>query len=145
MRIEDLEDKLIETVKTAMPYLRYVDTYQGELDETNIVQFVKNFPAVLIYMEESRYLNRAWPLKWQSVEITILVCDRNLRGNKSARRGDRSNPGTYGMLQDLFDTLFGKDLGLAMDALDILSETALINTSKLAVYAARYKTKFAKN
>jgi phage gp37-like protein len=144
MKIEDLEDTLIETVKTAMPYLRYVDTYQGELDEANIIQFVKNFPAVLIYMEESKYLNRAWPLKWQSVDITILVCDKNLRGNKSARRGDTTNPGAYRILQDLFDALFSKDLGLAIDPFDVISERALINSSRLAVYAASYKTKFAK-
>ncbi|MCL4492333.1 MAG: DUF1834 family protein [Nitrospirae bacterium] len=140
-----IEDAMINALKQGMPYLKYADTYQGELDEKSIAQFVVNFPAVLVYMEKTKYTNRGYPKKWQDLEFTLLVCDKNLRGNKVARQGDLSNPGTYKMLDDVFSALFCKTLGLDIEEFDIDSEEALINSPRVSVYAAVYRTKAAKN
>ncbi|MEW6115385.1 MAG: phage protein Gp37 [Nitrospirota bacterium] len=145
MDIAVLEDKLIETLKQGMTYLKYADTYQGELDEKSIAQFAMNFPALLIYMEDTTYTNRSYPMMWQNAQFTILLCDRNLRGNKNARRGDLSNPGTYKMLADVYSLLHDKTLDLLTYPLVAVSEHALINSRQLSVYAAVYKTKQPKN
>ena len=146
MNKQTIEDALIDAIKQAMPYLRYVDTYQGELDEKSISQFVISFPAVLIYMERADYTDRGYPKKWLDIQYTILVCDKNLRGNKAARQGDSSNPGAYKMLDDVFEAIFCKTLGLNdIQEFDIESEEALINSSRVSVYAATYKTKAVKN
>jgi len=145
MTIEELEDALISKINASMTYLKKVSTYQGELDEEKIEQFIKNFPSVLIYMEKSDYIDRAMLKKWQDIKFTIFVCDKNLRGNKYARRGDASKPGTYKMLDDLFSALHGETLGLEIDPIDIQTEEAVLNTSKISVYAAVYRTRQAKN
>ena len=144
MNFADIENTLITTLKAAMPYLRFCDTYQGQLDDDNIMLFARNFPAALIYLERAKYTDRGYPLKWKHIEVTILVCDKNLRGNKNARQGDSTQPGTYKMLDDVYTALSNKDLGLAILPFDVDKEEALINTGKLSVYAAGYKSQFSK-
>lgn len=145
MKYKDVEDAVILRVKEAMPYLRYVDTYQGELEESKITQLAVNFPAALIFLGKAEGADRGYPMKWQKVECGILVCDRNLRGSKSARHGDARNPGTYQMLEDLFTTLYNQDLGLEMHPFDWEGDEAIINTAKFSIYQAVYLTQYAKN
>ena len=147
MDIETIEDELINTIKQNMSYLKTVDLYQGELDEDDIKKVARRFPAVLIYMEAADYVNRGYPLKWQKVSLTFLVCDKNLRTRKQVRRGSSTNPGTYKILKDLFDHIYNSDLGLTdqVHPLDIEREEAIVNRAGVSIYAATYKTQFAKN
>jgi len=147
MNIETIEDTLISLIKQNMNYLKTVDIYQGELDEDDIKSVVKRFPAVLIYMEAAKYSVRSAHLRWQKVTITFLVCDKNLRNRKQSRRGSTTNPGTYSILKDLFDLIFNSDLGLTgqIHPLDIEMEDAITNRKGASIYAATYKTQFAKN
>jgi phage gp37-like protein len=142
--IQTIEDTVITALKAGMPYLRYCDSYSGQLDEQSILMFVKNFPAVLVYLERSKYTNRGYPLKWRHIEFAIFVADKNSRGNKAARHGDLNNPGTYHMLNDVLGVLQDKNLGLTgIDPFDVDREDAVINSSKLALYGAIYKTKYS--
>lgn len=145
MNIAEIEATILDAIKRNLPYLKFAGNYNGQLDETQISQFALNFPAVLIYTEGMEYSHRSWPLLWQDLTINVLVCDKNLRGNEAARHGDLTSPGIYKMLEDVFTALFNQTLDMNIQPFDIVSEEALLNSNRMAVYMAKYKIQTAKN
>ena len=115
--------------------------YQGELDEDNLTQFIVQFPAILVAFGGSIYKEDAFPYMVEEMTYSLLINDRNMRGNEAARKGSPLTAGTYSLMQQVRDNLHGKRLGLSIDPLVLLRETALVNTKTVSIYSAEYMVK----
>lgn len=115
--------------------------YQGELDEDNLTQFIVQFPAILVAFGGSIYKEDAFPYMVEEMTYSLLINDRNMRGNEAARRGSPLTPGTYSLMQQVREKLHGKTLGLQVYPLVVLRETAIVNTKTVSIYSAEYMVK----
>ncbi len=121
--------------------VRKIAGYQGELDSENLTQFVIQFPAILVAFAGSAYKMDAYPYMIEELTYTILIADRNMRGNEAARKGAPRTVGTYTLMRQVRQLLHGKRLDLSMatsDPLTIVREVALVNTKTVSIYSAEY-------
>jgi len=79
------------------------------------------------------------------MHLTVLVCDRNLRGEEAARRGSPGSSGVYVLLEECRNRLHRQFLltGWTQAVLEDEQPLAYDPQNNLAVYAARYVIKRA--
>lgn len=99
--------------------LHGVATYAGEFDDLDsLAVAVRGFPAVWIVLAEMGKPERKAPDKWLApCTFGVMVGARSVRNTEAARRGGAAGlePGSYRLLQDMWDLFVGHDLGLAID------------------------------
>ena len=114
--IATIETAIVETIRAAnLPYLRYLGTYAGELDDEpeNIVRRV---PAVWVaYREESAPEPRntartRWTVR---AAFSVLAAARSLKNEEATRHGDRVQVGSYQILEDVRALIGMNDFGLS--------------------------------
>jgi phage gp37-like protein len=113
-----------------------LESYQGDW-QVDLRRETWRLPAVLVRLSRSRgeqVATRSYDL---TLELTVLVAVRMLRGEAAARR---EPGGVYDLLMGVRDALWHQDLGLELLPLALVGEEALLNNRELAVYAARYRT-----
>jgi phage gp37-like protein len=135
--LAQIEDAVLAALEEALndkaPTLR---TYQGGgLDDLR--QQTWPLPAVLVEMGQSRGYQVTLGSADLSLEITVLVMVRDLRGEALARR---EAGGAYELLEAVRAALWGQDLGLEVEPFSLVREEARLNTPELTVYAAHYRT-----
>lgn len=140
--IKDLEDAILAALANQMgSYVKTIESYQGQL-EADLGEFAWRLPATLVMLRATNAGKAAAHSYDLNLIFTIIVADRNLRGNVESRGG---STGAYQMLEDLRWALWDKDLGLEINPFVLLKEEALINNRQLAAFAADYQTQVVKN
>jgi phage gp37-like protein len=151
--IAAIEDAIAGRIsQAALPYLRTVGTYGGQLDgvASHIVQAL---PAIWVAFQGAGQPAPAgtshdvWhvPATW-----VVLAVSRSLRGEAAGRKGDGATPGTYQMLHDVTALLLGQDFedqGLEMSPLRPGRVRSLFNgrlqSSAISVYSQEWHTRYA--
>lgn len=88
--------------------LRSVDSYSGEFD-ARIDQAIQKFPAVWVaFAGAERPTTRGkgawdWPMRF-----AVIAAARNRRNERSRRRGDGGDPGSYQVTEDVAALLLGQ-------------------------------------
>jgi phage gp37-like protein len=132
-----VEDAVLAALKAEVgSQVKTLDTYQGDWLE-DLRQEGWRLPAVLVMLRQSRgelVANRSYDL---TLDFTVLVAVRQLRGEAQARRQEG---GAYQILEGVRRALWHQDLGLELLPFALMGEEALLNTQEFAVYAALYRT-----
>jgi len=131
--VEQLIDAMATALKAKFPNTE-VTVYGGELTEADkVMQLVPKIPALLIGYGGGNYKPRGTGnMHWRDVSLTVFSITRNLR--------DKTNTGALPVLESLFQTLQGNDLGLGIKPLEVIGDEALLNTKGVSVYALDVKT-----
>ena len=148
----EIENALLKTIRESATigllkhggYSRTIESYGGQF-ELALDEVIILYPCVFVALAEETIepltqqgSSDVHPSTW-----TVLVADRNLRGNAAARRGDVQNPGAYQMMDDARNLLQGHALGLiGFDRLQLTKRTALLQQRDLAVYALEFTTQY---
>jgi phage gp37-like protein len=95
------------------------------------------FPAVLVQLAQSRGEQVTLGSYDLSLEFTVLVMVRHLRGEAAGRRDAN---GIYQILAGVRQALWHQDLGLELQPLNLIREEPLLSNQEFSVYAAHYGT-----
>jgi phage gp37-like protein len=137
-----LEDAVLAALQAEVgPQVKTLATYQGDWLE-DLRQEGWRLPAVLVMLSQSRAEQvgaRSYDL---TLNFTVLVAVRQLRGEAEARRQEG---GAYQLLEGIRRALWHQDLGLELLPLALVGEDPWLNTQEFAVYAARYRTAAVKD
>jgi len=138
MDFEQIEDKIIDEIKSALTYVRTIETYAGQL-EADIEKLPVNFPAVYVVYAGSA-LDWVDALNFsEAAEFSVLVCAKDVRGHKEARKG---TAGCYQMIRDVLSALTNNSLGLDIEKMQPVRAALVYITKSTAVYGIDFKTNF---
>ncbi|OPX20372.1 MAG: hypothetical protein BZ151_04400 [Desulfobacca sp. 4484_104] len=134
---KEIEDAILSALADRLgSYVKTIDSYQGQL-EADLEKFPWRLPATLVMLRETSVEKATSHTYDLSLTFTVIVADRNLRGN---REGRLSNVGIYRMLEDVRGALWDQDLGLDINPLTLVKEEAVLNNRQMVVFAADYQT-----
>ncbi|MBI4822664.1 MAG: DUF1834 family protein [Nitrospirae bacterium] len=137
MDFEQIEDKLIETLKS-IPYLKTVETYAGQL-EAEIESLPIRFPACYVVYGGSNFDWLDGPNHQETVDFTVLVAGKNLRGSSSLRK---DSGGAYDLINDVTATLTNKNFDLDIERLKPMKVALVFISKTVAVYGIDFQTSF---
>jgi len=127
LTIGGIEDAIKARIEQASAFgelgyrIASVATYNGEFDDLeSLAKALRVLPAVWVVLAASGKPERKGGDKWKvPVTFAVMVGSRNVRSEHAARRDSQTahglEPGTYRLLQDMWDLFVGQDLGLAID------------------------------
>ncbi len=124
-----LESRLGSQIKT-------LETYQGDWLE-DLRRQSWRLPAVLVMLRRSRADQVAARSYDLTLDFTVLVAVRHLRGEAAARRQEG---GVYQIMAGVREALWHQDLGLELLPFTLVGEEALLHNQEFAVFAALYRT-----
>ncbi len=132
-----VEDAVVAALRQELEdQVQTLATYQGDW-LTDLTRQVWRFPAVLVQLRQSRGLQVTLGSYDLSLNFTVLVVARQLRGEAEGRR---EAGGIYEILAGVRQALWHQDLGLDLQPLDLIREEPLLNNQEFSVYAAHYGT-----
>lgn len=135
--LKTIEDAVLAALQARLGEMSgTLTTYQGDW-RADLGRQTWRFPAVLVMLEQSRGEQVGLRSCDLTLDFTVLVAVRNLRGDPEARRGEA---GAYPLLLEIREALWFQDLGLALQPLSLLKEEPIRNDQEFSVYAARYRT-----
>ena len=143
MTYAELEDAILtalEPLKTD-PGVRTLDSYGGQFSEEVLRagQMLVNYPAILVYIERLSSAEFDMCNDMVEVQVSIFMADRNLRGEKAARRGDSGSdhPGVYRLLEKAREALNGASVPGFDDCLVLTEEALWFYSAQTATCVAR--------
>lgn len=156
--IEDAIVKRIQDAAAAAPGFGYklatVASYGGHLDDPDLAQVIRAFPAVWVtYAGGPKPVKaNASGSKWKTGATFAVMCgSRNIRGERATRQGVTAagvikEVGVYQMLEDVSRILKHQDLGLPIYRLVPGATRTLYNTrlgsNGMAVFAREFHTMY---
>lgn len=125
--------------------LKTLETYAGQLDVDDIESVTFRFPCVYVVVPKLALTETNRYDKY-SMDITLIVGDRNVRGSSAAVRGDATSPGVYALLEKIREKLHRKQLASGWAPLTMVSESSLVYApdASICLYTAEYTTKTVK-
>ena len=143
---EQLENAVIaalEPLKDAG--LKTLETYSGQLDVDDIEAVTFQFPCVYVVVPDLSLIDVNRYDKYR-MELTLIIGDRNVRGNAAAARGDASSPGVYALLETIRGKLHRQKIMDGWTPLALKSESSLVYAPKASIclYTAAYETRTVK-
>lgn len=132
-----VEDAVLAALGAGLGSLvKTLETYQGDW-RADLKQESWRLPAVLVMLQRSE-AQQITPRSYDvSLDFTLLVATRQLRGEHAGRRQEG---GVYQILAGIRQALWHQDLGLELQPFTLVREEPLLNTREFTVYAARYRT-----
>ncbi|MFH1984123.1 MAG: phage protein Gp37 [Pseudomonadota bacterium] len=144
--IDDIEDTIITALAPlklpASLGVRTIKTYQDDLeftDKEKIKKLLTLLPAIFVIYGGSGYTPHG-DRKTEAMVYSIFVCDKTVKDEAEARRGGKTNPGTYAMLRAVRALLYGQQLSLEITPLELQRESPVFIGGGISVYAADYST-----
>ena len=132
-----LEEAALSALQEQLAYqVNTLESYQGDW-RGDLQGEGWRLPAVLVMLASTRSeaaTVRSYDL---TIDFTLLVVVRQLRGEASGRRQDG---GAYQILAGIRQALWHQDLGLEVLPLALVREEPLLNNREFTVYAAQYRT-----
>jgi len=138
--ITEIESGIINRLKTQLTYLKTCKSL-GEVLSNDAADFAVQTPAAYVVYEGGRYEHTMSGTQDRWMNFAVIVVAKNLRGDEEARRGQGTAKGAYDLLDDARATLSNNAVGLTIDPLLPVDETAIENTEKSAAYAIRFATR----
>ena len=141
MDFEQIEDKIIDALKTSITYARTILTYAGELDGS-VEELAIAYPAIFTMFAGSQY-GLVDGNDYNEVDIfSVIVASKNLRGNEAMRKD--ASIGCYKMIKDVLACIAGQNFNLDIERMKPL-ETRLLYVSKtITYYGIEFQTNFDK-
>jgi len=99
-----------------------VATYAGEFDDlASLSNVIRTLPGVWVVLDALGKPERKGRDKWKvPATFVVMVGARNPRSAEAARHGVQTahglEPGSYRMLQDIWDLFTAQDMGIAVEA-----------------------------
>lgn len=141
-----VEDVVIAAVRAALPYLRGVHAYAGELGGKDLDE-VKNrlrgqAPAVLVATSDSRQnLDIQARRMVKDVDVELHLVSGNMRSRESKLRTPED--GIYQMADDIEKLLLGRESGLDdTGRFGFVSERKVVHEPDLAIWTVTYRVPF---
>ena len=139
-----IEDEIITALTAALTgdgtaQVKTLKTYGGELSGDDVNALARHLPAVFVIYNGSRYEDHG-STRREFIRYVLFVADKSLRSEAEARRGLDLNPGTYKILNDCRDALYGKDFALDIDPFRLVSEQNIYTDNVLSVYSQEWET-----
>jgi len=132
-----LEEAALAALQEQLAYqVNTLESYQGDW-RGDLQGGGWRLPAVLVMLASTRSeaaTVRSYDL---TIDLTLLVVVRQLRGEASGRRQEG---GAYQILAGIRQALWHQDLGLEVLPLALVREEPLLNNREFTVYAAQYRT-----
>jgi len=132
-----LEEAALSALQEQLAYqVNTLESYQGDW-RGDLQGEGWRLPAVLVMLASTRSeaaTVRSYDL---TIDFTLLVVVRQLRGEASGRREEG---GAYQILAGIRQALWHQDLGLEILPLALVREEPLLNNREFTVYAAQYRT-----
>jgi len=132
-----LEEAALAALQEQLAYqVNTLESYQGDW-RGDLQGEGWRLPAVLVMLASTRSeaaTVRSYDL---TIDLTLLVVVRQLRGEASGRRQEG---GAYQILAGIRQALWHQDLGLEVLPLALVREEPLLNNREFTVYAAQYRT-----
>jgi len=120
--------------------VRVIKTYQGDLEtEEQVRKALSLFPGLFVSWAGAGYRNAGCCQYVEEDLYCIMVADKSLRGDGSARHGSITNPGVYTLLDQVRQELNNHVLSAALSPMEIDSERPLYFSPGVSVYGAYYK------
>jgi|Deesub1362B_J571_1020462.scaffolds.fasta_scaffold00591_28 phage gp37-like protein len=141
--IKQIEDAILNALKNSSEIQNLnvgkIETFTGDYKE--IPEIVMKYPFILV-----NYVEETWDPKTQKefdreLRFSILVGARTLKGVEHEKRKEG---GVYDIIEAVYTTLAGKNLGLDISPFEVIFGRALIVEKGLFVYGIDIKTKFEK-
>jgi len=134
-----IEDAVISSL-SSISGLRTIDAYSGQLDVDDLEELTLQFPCIYVTANDldikacNRYDNL-------TVEFSLIVGDKNIRGAKAAARGDGSSPGVYELLHQSRCALHRRVLVAGWTPAALLKARPLVYAPKhsICLYEANYR------
>jgi|Deesub1362A_J573_1020465.scaffolds.fasta_scaffold01454_18 phage gp37-like protein len=140
----DIEDAFLSALEPLREAgtVRTLESYGGQLSEEELKKGTPRFPAVYVIWggTEIQEVNRLDQLRAQ---VSVIVCDRSLRGEAAARRGAPEAPGVYAVLEQARGLLHRRAVLAGWSTARLLREGPLAYDREggLAIYEAVYEVK----
>ncbi len=132
-----LEDAVLAALGTRLGTLvNTLESYQGDW-RTDLQNEGWRLPAVLVMLSGAKSEAAALRSYDLTVDLTVLVVVRQLRGQATGRRQEG---GVYRIMAGSRQALWHQDLGLEVLPLTLVREEPLLNNREFSVYAAQYRT-----
>lgn len=132
-----LEDAVLTALQARLGSLvNTLETYQGDW-RADLQNEPWRLPAVLVMLSGARSETAALRSYDLTLDLTVLVVVRQLRGQAAGRRLEG---GVYQLLAGSRQALWHQDLGLEILPLALVREEPLLNNREFSVYAAQYRT-----
>jgi phage gp37-like protein len=143
MDFEQVEDRIIEKLRDEVSYLRTVETYAGQLEE-EIAKLPVLFPSAYVVYGGSTINRVDGPTHQETVEFSVLVAAKNMRGGEALRKGSPATggQGVYGMVKDVLKALTNEDFGLDMERLRPLRVSPVFVGKTMAIYGIDFQSSF---
>jgi phage gp37-like protein len=143
MDFETIEDKITDTLKADISYLRTVETYAGQT-EIDVEKLAVRFPAAFVIYRGSNFEWKDDRNHKETVEFRVLVAARGLRGDAATRKGSDApgDIGAYRMVKDVLTALANKDFGLDIEKMKPLNTSLVLSKSGVSVYSVDFQTGF---
>jgi len=138
--ITEIEDAIINELKAKLTYLQTCKSL-GEALTHDAADLAVRVPAAYVVYEGGRYDHVMSGTQDHFMNFAVIVVAKNLRGEAEARRGQGATKGAYDLLDEVRAALSNNAVGLAIDPLLPVDETAIENTEKSAAYAIRFATR----
>ncbi len=132
-----LEDAVLAALQARIGGLvNTLESYQGDW-RTDLQNEGWRLPAVLVMLSGARSEAATLHSADLTVDLTVLVMVRQLRGQAAGRRQEG---GVYQIMAGSRQALWHQDLGLEILPLALVREEPLFNNREFSVYAAQYRT-----
>jgi phage gp37-like protein len=141
---EAIEDAIVSELESALPYLRKVETYAGQVEDLTGL-FVIPSPSVFVVYAGTEPLHVDNLTVEEDTTFTLLVVTKNLRGEEEARKGDGAKRGAYEVMEDVKAVLVNNTLGMDVEALRWLRTNLVLSGEQATVYAMDFYTSFDTN
>jgi phage gp37-like protein len=138
MNFEDIEDKIINEIKTQITSFKTIETYAGQLEQ-DLDMLPIQFPAAYVVYGGSDYEWIDGPNHNETCTFSILVAAKSLRGQKSVRKDDN---GAYQMVNLILQALINKNFGLSMERLKPVKVSLVFISKTAAIYGVDFQTNF---
>jgi phage gp37-like protein len=141
MDISAIEDAFLEALAPLKAEgLRTLDSYADEIGTAELETGTRRLPAVFVVWAGGSVesVNQA---DLYTVQVLVLVCDQDLRGQKAARRGIGSSPGAYHWLDRCRALLNRARLLPGWTPARLLREGAVSADDRMVVYQQIYEMK----
>lgn len=144
---EQIEDAVIEKLATLKGIgLKTLGIYSGQMNVEDMEYLMALFPCIYVIAAGLSIDDVNQYDKYQ-IKITLVVGDRNIRGNVAAARGDGASPGVYELLYQSRSLLNRKKLIAGWAWPIVTGEAPLIYAPEknICIYTAEYNMQAAKH
>ena len=140
MDFEQVENRIVATLKANIPYAKTVETYAGQL-ESNIEELPISFPAIYIMYAGSNFEWVDGRSQCELCTFGVVVVAKNLKGKEALRKDVQ---GCYQMIKDVLVNITNKKFGLDIALMKPVGVSLLFVSKIIAAYNIEFQTSFDK-